>query len=57
MAQRPLIRPAVLADIEDCLTLASRERESPTGLADDLREADRLLLVAEDAGRIIGYGR
>jgi ribosomal protein S18 acetylase RimI-like enzyme len=57
MVQPPLIRRAVPTDIEPCLTLANREVELPTGLADDLREADRLLLVAEDARRIIGYGR
>jgi ribosomal protein S18 acetylase RimI-like enzyme len=57
MAQPPLIRRAALADIEDCLALANREAEPPTDLADDLGEADRLLLVAEHAGRIIGYGR
>lgn len=57
MVQPPLIRRAVPTDIEQCLTLANREVELPTGLADDLREPDRLLLVAEDARRIIGYGR
>ncbi len=57
MAQPPLIRPAVVTDIEDCLALANREVALPTDLADDLRDADRLLLVAEDAGGIIGYGR
>ena len=57
MVQPPLIRRAVATDIEDCLALAARDVESPTGLADDLRDLDRLLLVAEDAGRVIGYGR
>jgi ribosomal protein S18 acetylase RimI-like enzyme len=57
MVQSPVIRRAVLTDIEECLALANREAELPTDLADDLREADRLLLVAQSAGRIVGYGR
>jgi len=57
MVQPPLIRRAVATDIEDCLALAARDVELPTGLADDLSALDRLLVVAEDAGRIICYGR
>ena len=57
MVPIPLIRRAVPADIKDCLALGGREGAPPTGLADDLADIERLLLVAEDAGRIIGYGR
>jgi hypothetical protein len=57
MAPMPLIRGAVPTDIGECLALASREVASPTGLAHDLEDGERLLLVAEDAGRIVGYGR
>ena len=57
MVPIPLIRRAVPADIKDCLALGSREGAPPTGLAGDLADIERLLLVAEDAGRIIGYGR
>jgi ribosomal protein S18 acetylase RimI-like enzyme len=52
-----VIRLAVSTDIVECLALAARDVELPTGLADDLREEGRLLLVAEDAGRVVGYGR
>jgi ribosomal protein S18 acetylase RimI-like enzyme len=52
---RESIRPALPADIAACVGLSVGE--PPTGLADDLGDAERLLLVAERAGRVVGYGR
>src|SRR5712691_2899707 len=52
-----VIRPALPADVEPCIALAAGSGEPPTGLTEDLADADRLLLVAERAGRVIGYGR
>ena|SRR5438309_7032623 len=53
----PLIRRALPADIERCLALAPPPAAAPTRLADDVGNADRLLLVAGASGRVVGYGR
>ncbi|HEU0194534.1 MAG TPA: GNAT family N-acetyltransferase [Gaiellales bacterium] len=52
------IRVARLRDLAACYRIAGHlSNEPPTRLEEDLRATDRLLLVAERGGTIIGYGR
>lgn len=53
----PLIRPAVLADIDRCLALAAPAAATPTDLEGDLGNPSRFIVVAEVAGTVVGYGR
>lgn len=57
MVALAIIRPAVAADIEACVALAARPTDAPSRLPQDLSDAERFVLVAEVAGRVVGYGR
>jgi ribosomal protein S18 acetylase RimI-like enzyme len=58
MTEPPRIRAAGVGDIPACLALAARAGAvAPTGLAADVDDPERLLLVAEIRGGVAGYGR